>query len=132
MRVFVDYDGTITDVDTFDVLVKGFAGTRVWEHFESQLETKALTFRQSLAAQAALLRCTLDEADEVLVRTIKIDPAFTSFVAGCERKGVPVTILSSGLGPLIERALGAQRALARTADFKRCTSGRAGLEHGIP
>jgi hypothetical protein len=35
--IFVDYDGTITDVDTFDVLVRSVAGDETWQRFEDEL-----------------------------------------------------------------------------------------------
>lgn len=105
MRVFVDYDGTITDRDTFDLLVDVFAGRDAWMHLDKQLKAGALTLRQALAAQAGLLRCTFEEADEAVATMTRFDPAFAHFVQRCERESAPLTILSSGLGPLIERAL---------------------------
>ncbi len=105
MRVFVDYDGTITDRDTFDLLVQVYAGAPAWDNLEERLETGEVTLRQTLAAQAALLKCTFEQADETVASMAHFDPAFAPFVAQCERAGVPVTILSCGLGPLIERAL---------------------------
>ncbi len=112
MRVFVDYDGTITDRDTFDLLVDVFAGPQAWQELGEQLKSGAMTLREALAAQAGLLRCTLDEADEAIARMTQFDPTFAPFVERCEREGVPLTILSCGLGPLIERAL-ARNGLAR-------------------
>lgn len=105
MRVFVDYDGTITDRDTFDLLVDVFAGRDAWTEFDRKLKAGAMTLRQALAAQAALLRCTLEEADEAVATMTRFDPSFAPFVERCERESTPVAILSCGLGPLIERAL---------------------------
>ena len=105
MRVFVDFDGTITDEDTFDALVKEFAGADVWQKHENDLHSGAMTLRQGLAANAQTLRCTIDEADEFIARNTRFDPTFAAFAARCQHEGVPLTILSSGLGPLIERAL---------------------------
>lgn len=105
MQVFVDYDGTITDRDTFDLLVDVFAGRDAWTHLDRQLKAGALTLRQALAAQAALLRCSLEEADEAVAVMTRFDPSFAPFVQRCEREDTPVAILSCGLGPLIERAL---------------------------
>jgi HAD superfamily phosphoserine phosphatase-like hydrolase len=105
VRVFVDYDGTITDRDTFDLLVDVFAGRDAWTHLDRQLKAGALTLRQALAAQAALLRCTFEEADEAVAAMTSFDPTFAGFVQRCEREGATIAILSCGLGPLIERAL---------------------------
>lgn len=105
MRVFVDYDGTMTDHDTFDALVNEFAGAPAWRELSAQLRSQTLTLRQALEAQASLLRCTFEEADAYVARATAIDPHFAPFAERCAREGVPLTILSSGLGPLIERAL---------------------------
>ncbi len=105
MHVFVDYDGTITDLDTFDLLARLSAGDRAWEDLDAKLQAGVMTLRQALAAQAALLRCSLDEADEIVRTRTIFDPSFGHFAARCEHERFALTILSSGLGPLIERAL---------------------------
>jgi len=64
-----------------------------------------MSLRNVLAAQARFVRGTLDEADLVLSESTRIDPSFKPFVERCEREGVKVAIVSSGIAPLIERAL---------------------------
>ena len=64
-----------------------------------------MSLRDVLAAQAHFVRGTLDEADLVLARSTRIDPSFKPFVERCKREGVKLTIVSSGIAPLIERAL---------------------------
>jgi len=114
VAVFVDYDGTITNRDTFDLLVQRAAGNQVWANLEGRLQGRTMTLRDVLAAQASLIRCTLDEADELIARESIFDPAFADFVRACEAARVPLTILSSGVAPLIERAL-ARNGLAQVA-----------------
>jgi 2,3-diketo-5-methylthio-1-phosphopentane phosphatase len=108
MEVFVDFDGTITDLDTFDVLVRECTGAHRWEELESKLHAGSMTLREVLAAQAAGVRASLDEADALLSRQTRFDPGFASFVRRCEAKDVPLTVLSSGVAPLIERAFARQ------------------------
>ncbi len=103
--VFVDYDGTVTDRDTFDVLVRTYAGSNAWEELEERLRDGAITLRQALSAQASYVRASLVEADRLLIRETRIDPDFGPFVAAARRAGATVTIVSAGLGPLLERAL---------------------------
>ena len=105
LEIFVDYDATITDRDTFDVLVQHEAGAKKWGEFEAHLHGRAMTLREVLAAEASLITCTLDEADAFLARETRFDPAFAVFVALCKMNETPVCILSSGIAPLIERAL---------------------------
>ena len=104
LEVFVDYDGTITDLDTFDVLVRAYVGAHRWEELEEKLHAGAMTLREVLAAQAAGVHATLDEADALLRDGTAFDPTFARFVERCEREGAALTVLSSGVQPLIERA----------------------------
>lgn len=104
LEVFVDYDGTITDLDTFDVLVRAYVGAHRWDELEEKLHAGSMTLRDVLAAQAAGVRASLDEADALLCEGTAFDPSFASFVERCEREGASLTVLSSGVQPLIERA----------------------------
>ncbi|MBC5809456.1 MAG: HAD-IB family phosphatase [Candidatus Eremiobacteraeota bacterium] len=104
--VFVDYDGTITDADTFDVFVRHFAGDDGWNEIERRLAAGDITLREALALEASLVTAaSLDEADDVLQRTVRFDPTFARFVERCEARGMRLTIVSSGIEPLIRRAL---------------------------
>lgn len=104
LAVFVDYDGTITDLDTFDVLVQESADSGEWERLEEQLATRTMSLREVLAAQAGLIHCSLDRADQLLATATRFDPTFASFVKRCAQERSALTVLSSGIGPLIERA----------------------------
>ena len=103
--VFVDYDGTITDLDTFDVLVRHFAGDAAWQAIEESLRRGDVTLREALQTEASLVHAGFDEACAVLERAVTFDPAFGDFVADCERRGIALTIVSSGVEPVIRRAL---------------------------
>jgi HAD superfamily phosphoserine phosphatase-like hydrolase len=111
---FVDFDGTITDVDTFDVFVRHFAGDGPWDEIEGRLDRREITLRDALALEASYVRVTLDEADAVLAGVVRVDPSFAGFVAACEARGIALTVVSSGIEPLIRRAL-ARHGLARLA-----------------
>jgi 2,3-diketo-5-methylthio-1-phosphopentane phosphatase len=104
VAVFSDYDGTITDLDTFDVLVKTYAGPNRWSDLEARLSEGTMSLREVLSTQASYIRVPFDEADALLRAQTRFDPTFARFVERCEREGVSVTVLSSGVEPLIERA----------------------------
>lgn len=104
LSVFVDYDGTITDLDTFDVLVRTYAGAHLWHALEQRLEAQTMTLRDVLSTQAHAIGVSLDEADALLARETHFDPSFARFVAWCAANAVPLTVVSSGVQPLIERA----------------------------
>ena len=80
-------------------------GERVWREIEDALARREISLRDALDRQAALVRCTLDEADDLLRAQTRFDPAFAPFVERCAALGMAVSIVSSGVEPLIRRAL---------------------------
>ncbi len=103
--MFVDYDGTITDADTFDVLVRHYAGPAAWDAIEAQLESGSMSLRDVLQAEASLVRASLPEALAILERRVRFDPSFARFVAGCRERGIAVSVVSSGIEPVIRHEL---------------------------
>lgn len=104
VEVFTDFDATITDIDTFDLLVRVCAGPEQWTDLEGRLNEGTMSLRDVLSAQAAFVRISIDEADALLHARTSFDPTFARFVQRCGAEGVPVTVLSSGVQQLIERA----------------------------
>lgn len=116
LAVFSDFDATITDLDTFDLLVKECAGPNAWQDLEDRLHEGTMTLREVLSTQASFVRITIDEADSLLRARTKFDPTFPHFVERCEREGVSVSVLSSGVQELIERAF-ARHNIERVAIY---------------
>jgi HAD superfamily phosphoserine phosphatase-like hydrolase len=104
---FVDFDGTITDVDGFDALVHHFAGDDAWDAGERDLLAGRESLRDALARQTTYIRGTFEDVYAVHEREVGIDPTFAPFVERCEAANIPVTIVSSGIAPLIEARLAA-------------------------
>lgn len=103
--VFVDFDGTITNLDTLDVLMQQHdEGALAWSALEADLAAGRVTLRETLERQAAHVALTLDEADAILARTVHFDPTFAPFIDRCERAGHALVVVSSGIASLIRRA----------------------------
>lgn len=105
MAVFVDFDGTITDADTFDVLARSAIGDREWDELDAQLHNGEITLREILARQAAYVRLSREAALELLAERVRIDASFSSFVRTARARGASVCVVSSGLRAVIEHAL---------------------------
>jgi len=103
--VFVDFDGTITDLDTFDVLVRHFAGEAAWRATERGLHESRVPLRDVLQLQASYVRADFAEVAALLERSVHVDQAFPAFVAKCRALGMPVTVVSSGIERLIRLRL---------------------------
>ena len=86
LAIFVDYDGTITNVDTFDLLVRSVAGNAAWEAIEVEFHAKRITLREALQREAALVGITQPEAT-------------------AHAHGARVAVVSSGPRQVIEPAL---------------------------
>ena len=108
LAVFVDYDGTITDVDTFDVLVRSAAGDEPWHELERQLRAGRITLREALAREAAMVRLSRPEAIALLESRAHVDPTFAGFVQAAHAHEAWVGVVSAGIrsiiGPALERA----------------------------
>jgi HAD superfamily phosphoserine phosphatase-like hydrolase len=61
--------------------------------------------RDVLQHEASLVRCTYDEGAALLRREVHLDPTFPAFVAACRARAVPLTVVSSGLEPIIRDRL---------------------------
>jgi HAD superfamily phosphoserine phosphatase-like hydrolase len=105
LEVFVDFDGTITDVDTFDVLVRAVAGDEVWNAIDEALHAGTITLRDALAQQAAAVCLTRPQTLAFMETHTKVDPAFGSFVAAVRAHGGTIRVLSAGIAAVIEDAL---------------------------
>lgn len=64
-----------------------------------------MTLRDVLAAQTHFVRGSLDDADALVAARANVDSTFVAFAKRCKRDGIPLYVLSSGIAPLIERAL---------------------------
>jgi HAD superfamily phosphoserine phosphatase-like hydrolase len=104
---FVDFDGTITDVDGFDALVHHFKGAEAWDAGERNLASGRESLRDALARQTSYIGGTFGDVYAVHERIVGIEPSFAPFVGRCESAGIPVRIVSSGIAPLIEARLAA-------------------------
>jgi 2-hydroxy-3-keto-5-methylthiopentenyl-1-phosphate phosphatase len=105
VEIFVDYDGTITDQDGFDALVRFVAGDGPWKAIEDRLDRDEISVREALREQAHFIAFSLDEAAQVLHERVPFDTSFAEFVAWARAHDIPLTIVSSGVDELIARGL---------------------------
>ncbi|MHB8513396.1 MAG: haloacid dehalogenase-like hydrolase [Actinomycetota bacterium] len=117
--VFIDFDGTITRVDTGQYLLEQL-GTPDWKHFDELFDAGAIGSRECLIAQFAML-----PRDEALVRKtafeVEIDPGFYALVMLLERFDAEITVVSDGFGLYIEERTWGVRTIANAPDLSRGT-----------
>jgi 2,3-diketo-5-methylthio-1-phosphopentane phosphatase len=105
LELFVDFDGTITDVDTFDALVRAVAGDAAWEAIDGPLLAGEITLREALARQAAEVRLSRAETLAFMIAHARVDPAFGPFVHTVRAHGGTIRVVSSGIATVIHDAL---------------------------
>ena len=103
MRIICDFDGTITREDTTDRVLNALAHP-AWRDLEDQWVAGEINAAACMREQVALIGGSLADLDEVLDGA-ELDPGFCHFVAWCERRGLPITVVSDGVDYFINRIL---------------------------
>src|SRR5215468_5647324 len=94
-RLLVDFDGTISCIDTTDLLLERFAAP-AWRDIEEDWRAGRIGSRECMVRQIDLVRASPAELDH-FVSGIEIDPGFPGFVALCSRLGHSLAVISDGL-----------------------------------
>jgi 2-hydroxy-3-keto-5-methylthiopentenyl-1-phosphate phosphatase len=104
LKVFVDFDGTITEGDVGNSFFLRFGGelcnALVQEYREGKI-TAAECFRREISAIDTLSRAELNS----FLASQRIDPTFSDFIVFCRGSGIEFHIVSDGLDYYIDRIL---------------------------
>ena len=106
--VFCDFDGTVTSIDTFDLVADAVAPER-WAELKSQLFGFEINLREGMARLAEVLQPQDLEAMVKRMQGIEPRPGFLPFLDQLEAAGLPFVLVSGGLVPLVEVVLGPHR-----------------------
>ena len=104
IRIFTDFDGTITRQDTLVYLLDRYAG-KTWYEIEDRVDAGTLSEEEGLRAEIALLTAPWEEAIAGVLADVPADAGFAPFSAWCRSERLPLTILSGGLAPVIRAVL---------------------------
>ena len=100
MRLVLDWDGTVTERDTLDLVLERFADAEVYERLEAELEAGRLTLNEVIAAEFAMVTAPLDEVVAHVIEHARVRPGFAELA----RARHPL-VVSSGFHELIEPVL---------------------------
>ncbi|HEX5264648.1 MAG TPA: HAD-IB family phosphatase, partial [Phenylobacterium sp.] len=129
MRIYCDFDGTITRQDSTDLVLEALADPE-WRRLQADWETGQISAAVCMRGQIALVGGSDGDLD-ALLDTVELDPGFAPFVGWAERRGFPLSVVSDGVDYFIARILarhGLQR-LPVVANRLTGTPGRRRLEH---
>lgn len=128
--VAIDFDGTITDMDITDAIIKKFARPE-WEHSERLWEAGVIGSRECLSTQMSLIDTPLDKVLDY-AGTFAIKESFPEFVSFLRRFRIPFGIISDGFQPIIEKLLSSAGLHDLPIYSNQLTEGKAGLKAVFP
>ena len=103
IRIFCDFDGTVTIGDVGDLFFTKFSGGKVEEDIKLW-ERGVIDSRELFLRELQLISVTQKEFDDFLKQQ-SIDLSFVHFIDHCEQKKFPVSILSDGMDLYIKPIL---------------------------
>lgn len=123
IRVFCDFDGTVSPEDVGNRLFSTFGGSAAHEIVGEYLAGR-INARECLRRECAAIGNVQENDLFGFVDTFDLDPHFARFVDFCRSRDIHITILSDGLDFYVERLLGRHRLshvpfFANHAEFGR-------------
>lgn len=107
IEVFCDFDGTITNRDSIVFLTeKHGAGGSFRREVLARIKSGEITVFEAIRLEMETVRLTWEQAVESLEAEIHIDPTFGNFVDWCKERNIPLSIVSSGMRPIVEFFVG--------------------------
>jgi 2-hydroxy-3-keto-5-methylthiopentenyl-1-phosphate phosphatase len=100
VRLVLDWDGTVTERDTLDLVLQDFGDAEVYERAEAELEAGRMTLNDVIATEFATVTAPLEEVVGHVVEHARVRPGFAELA----RTRHPL-IVSSGFHELIEPVL---------------------------
>ncbi|MFL5921023.1 MAG: haloacid dehalogenase-like hydrolase [Gaiellaceae bacterium] len=100
MRLVLDWDGTVTERDTLDLVLQEFGDAEIYERVEHELEAGRMTLNEVIAAEFATVTVPLEEAVAFVAEHTRVRPGFAELA----RARRPL-VVSSGFHELIEPVL---------------------------
>jgi 2-hydroxy-3-keto-5-methylthiopentenyl-1-phosphate phosphatase len=100
VRLVLDFDGTVTERDTLDLVLRQFGDNEIYDRVEAELEAGRMTLNEVIAAEFATVTAPLAEVVPYVVEHARIRPGFAELA----RARHPL-IVSSGFHELIEPLL---------------------------
>ena len=98
--IFIDFDGTITKVDTCAAMVEAFAAEG-WQEINDRWERKELSTVDCANQTFALFHAGMEDITK-LMESIEIDDFFIDFLHHCRELDYKVYVLSDGYDFCIE------------------------------
>ena len=100
MRLVLDWDGTVTERDTLDLVLQEFGDAEIYERVEHELDAGTMTLNEVISAEFATVTVPLEQAVAFVVEHARVRAGFAE-LARAQRP----LVVSSGFHELIEPVL---------------------------
>jgi len=100
VRLVLDWDGTVTERDTLDLVLQEFGDAEIYERVEHELDAGTTTLNEVIAAEFATVTVPLEQAVAFVVEHARVRAGFAE-LARAQRP----LVVSSGFHELIEPVL---------------------------
>jgi 2-hydroxy-3-keto-5-methylthiopentenyl-1-phosphate phosphatase len=100
MRLVLDWDGTVTERDTLDIVLERFGDAEIYERTELDLDAGRMTLNEVIAEQFATVTAPLEEVVAYVLEHARVRPGFAELAQARH----PL-VVSSGFHELIEPVL---------------------------
>lgn len=104
LAVILDFDGTITDRDTNNLIFSNL-GNEVNAQIEAQFKNQEIGTRESMEKHFAQINLTESEYFQYILSRVEIRQGFLYFVQNCIENTVPLSIVSGGFENIINKML---------------------------
>jgi len=106
--VFCDFDGTITQKDTF-IDVANRLVPEVWGPLQAQLYASEITLHEAVSQMVAAIGSEHYPSIVAGAKSYALRPGFGEFVRFLKGEAIPLVVVSGGLQDVVESALEAHR-----------------------
>ncbi|RIW38286.1 2-hydroxy-3-keto-5-methylthiopentenyl-1-phosphate phosphatase [Bacillus salacetis] len=121
MKIFCDFDGTITTTDNIISLMKKFAPPE-WNAIKDSILNQRVSIKKGVSEMFLLLPASLrDELVQYLLDTHQLRPGFNDFIEWTRQQNIDLKIVSGGIDffvePILEGLLPRNQVYCNSADF---------------
>lgn len=100
IKIFTDFDGTITQIDSLNMVLDEFAVSD-WRSIEDRVTDHELSEKEALQAEFDLVNVSLQTALNFLEKNAVIDSTFLFFADWCKSNNIELIVLSGGFREFI-------------------------------
>ena len=107
IQICTDFDGTITTRDTIVYVTEQFgAGEDFRLRIVNDIKSGKISVFQGISMELETVKVSWEEAVSTLRANVFLDRGFEEFVEWSKKESYPLTVLSSGMTPVVELYVG--------------------------